>query len=882
MLSDLRVRLRALFRRGAVEAELDEELRFHLERQVEVYLRAGLPRDEAVRRARLEFGGLEQVKEECRQARGVSAVETAAQDLRYGLRVLRKNPGVTITAVLTLAVGIGANTAIFNAVHAVLLRPLPYPEPQRLAIVWGGARQARKTPVSATNFLDYQEQNRVFEHMATFHAGSLALTGAADPEWIRTGNVSPDFFKVLGVRAALGRTFSPEEGRSGRNQVLVLGPGIWRRRFGADRNIVGRILMLNATRYTVIGVLPEGFEFSVPGLFRPAEMWTPAVLIRDDSQRNNNDLRVIARLKPGITLRQAETDLKVISRRLARAYPQILAGLDTQLVPLREQIVGDVRPLLLILLGAVGFLLLIACANVASLQLARASTRRKEVALRLALGASRRRVVRQLLTESVLLALLGGALGLLLARWGIGLLTGLAPAHLPRESGGGLGSAVLLYSLLLSLVTGVLFGLAPAFQSSAQGLGETLKEGGRAAAESAAGGRLRGLLMVAEVALALVLLTGAGLLVRSFARLLAEKPGFEVENVLTVFLVLPRYSYPDARAQSALYRQAIDRIAALPGVTAAGGIDDLPLTPDRDASTFAVEGGEPWTADRSPVAQVRTVTPGYFRAMSIPLVQGRPFAATDTSSAPPVLLINQTLARRFFKGEDPVGKRLTFGGSTPASPPSWVTVAGVVADVRDLGLESRPEPEVYLPYEQSPLSYINVVARVDGDPGRLAAAMRDTIRGLDRGLPLPEAEPMNAVLATSIAQRRFSMLLLGLFAAIALALAAVGIYGVITYAVARRTHEIGVRMALGARRSDVLRMVIGRSLTLTACGVGAGIVGALALTKLMSSLLYGVRPTDLPTFLAVALVLACVAALASYLPARRAMAVDPVVALRNE
>ncbi len=877
MWSDLRIRLRSLFRRRAVESELDAELAFHLERQAEAFVLAGMPHEEATRRARLAFGGLEQVKEECRRARGISFLETAAQDLRYGLRVLRRSPVVTATVVLTLAVGLGANTAIFSVVNTVLLRPLPYPDPDRLVVVWGSRPQRQGTPVSATNFLDYQEQNRTCERMATFRAAGFVLNGG-EPEWLRAGRVSPGFFAVLGVPAALGRTFAPEDGRAGGDKVVVLGPGIWRRRFGADPGIVGKSILLSATRYTVIGVLPPGFDFSVPGTFKPADVWVPAVLTRDESQRSHAELYWLARLKPGVTLRQARADLQAISDRLARAYPGQLYGLGAWLVPLREQGAGGVRSLLLILLGAVGFLLLIACANVASLQLARASTRRKEIALRLALGAGRWRVMRQLLTESLLLALAGGALGVLLAHWGVRLLTGLAPANLPREGLGGLDATVLAYSVLLALVTGVLFGLAPAFQSSGTALGESLKEGGRSAAESAHGGRLRATLMVAEVALALILLAGAGLLARSFARLLAERRGFDVDPVLTVFVSLPHYSYPDARAQAAFQRQALARLQALPGVIAAGGIDDLPLTPDRDSSSFLVAGREPLIPNGLPEAQTRTVTPGYFQTMGIPLLRGRDILATDTAEAPPVLLINEALARRDFPGEDPVGKRL----SLSVSPPSWATIVGVVADTRDLGLEAHPEPEMYFPFEQSPLSYINLVARVAGDPGRLAAPAREALRGLDKGLPLPDAAPMRTVLAASIAQRRFSMLLLGLFALVALALAAVGVYGVISYAVARRTHEIGVRMALGARRADVLKLVIGRSLGLTACGVVAGLAGALLLSGLMAGLLYGVRPTDLPTFAGVALLLSGVAAVASYLPAQRAMAVDPVVALRNE
>jgi putative ABC transport system permease protein len=896
LLSELRVRFRALFHRRAVEAELEEELRFHLERQAEAYALAGVPPDEAVRRARLRFGGVDGVKEECREARGVSLFETILQDLRYGLRLLAKSPALTIAAILTLTLGIGANSAILSAVHRALLRPLPYPEPERLVVLYGTSALGGRAPFSVPTFLDVQAQGRAFEAMATFDAAGLVVAGDGPPELVRAGRVSPDFFRVLGKRAALGRTFLPEEGRAGRERVLVLGDGIWRRRFGGDRGIVGRTVVFNTVPYTVIGVLPADFEFAIPGVFKPAEAWVPNVLVSDESQRNHNSLKVIARRRRGVSERRAQADLDAVGRRLARAHPATMAGARFGLERLSERVVGEIRPLLLILLGAVVLLFGIACANVASLQLARASTRQKEIALRLALGASRRRVVQQLLTESLLLAVAGGGLGLVLAvalNGGSRLLGGLVPEGLLGSGGHGLDPGSLAGTLVLSLGSGVLFGLAPALQaarfrggrarSEVSGLGEALKEGSRSAAEGRRGGRLREVLLVGEVALALVLLAGAGLLVRSFLRVLAERRGFDVDPVLTQTLRLPRFSYPDAGAQTAFYRRVLERAGALPGVVAVGGIDDLPLTPDRDSESFAIEGGEPLQPDRSQDAQTRSVTPGYFAAMGTPVLRGRAFTAADSSSAPPVVLINRTLARRFFGDPevvDPVGRRLTFASG--ASSPSWRTIVGVVGDVRDLGLATPPDLEIYLPFEQAPVSYMNLVARTAGEPVRLAGAVHEAISTLDKGLPLAPAAPMRTVLAASIAQRRFSMLLMALFAVVALLLAAVGIYGVLAYSAARRAHEIGVRMALGARRAQVFQLVIGRSLALTALGVGAGVAGALVSTRLLAGLLYGVPPTDPLTLTGVALLLFAVAALASYLPARRATEVAPVVALRGE
>jgi predicted permease len=878
MLSDLLYRLRAVFRRNVFEGELDDELRFHLDQQARKLTASGVPRSEAVRQARMALGGLHQTKEECREARGVSVIGVVFRDLRYAVRVFTKNPAFTVVAMLTLAIGIGANTAIFSLVNAVLLRPLPYPDPQQLLMLWG-TKGAGNTGFSDANFLDYQEQNHVFAHMATFGGGGVTLTGLTQPERIRAGYVTPEFFDLLQVHPTLGRSFVPEEGQAGRNCVVLLSHGIWERRFGADPGIVGRTISLNTAPYEVIGVLPRGFDFTVPGYFHQVEVWTPQVLSRDNSKRGYNYLRVLARLKPGVTLSEARADLAIIGQHLQKQYPDVDSGTSTKLVPLQEQIVGDVRKVLLILLGAVAFVLLIACANVANLQLARASARHKEISIRVALGAGRRRVIGQMLTESLLLAVLGGTLGAGLAWLGLRALANLAPTVLPRDYSHAMDPWVLACSLALSLGAGVLFGLAPALQSSSSQWSDSLKQGGRTSGDTGAGRRLRSLLMVSEVTLSLVLLTGAGLLIRSFIQLMDVKPGFDIAHVLAVPLSLPSYAYRTDAQRAELYRQAIQRVASLPGVESVGAIDDLPLTNDQDTSAFSVEGRPPVTVDRLPTTNTRSVTPGYFRAMGVPLVQGRTFTDADSATAPAVLLINQALARSIFSQEDPIGKRVTFGLPTPQS--IWMTVIGVVGDVRDAALESEPEPEVYQPYQQYTLPYMNVVLRTAVDPNQLIQSVSREIHALDQNLPL-EPQAMASVVATSVDKRRFSMLLLSLFAGIALLLATVGIYGVISYSVTRRTGEIGLRMALGARRADVLKLVLGHSLLLTAAGVAAGVSVALGLTKLLSTMLYGVRATDPITLAGVALVLTIAAALASYVPARRAMKVDPMSSLRNE
>ena len=807
-------------------------------------------------------------------------------DLRYALRQLRRNPGFTAVAVLTLALGIGANTAIFSVMNATLFRQLSYKDPDQIVMLWGtnpgGFGWRGKTGFSAPSFLDYQQQNQVFERMATFSDVDFTLIGADSPEPILGGMVNAEFFDVLAVQPILGRIFLEEDTQTGRDHVAVLSYNLWQRRFGSDPHIIGRTIRLDATGYTVVGVLPQGFSFSIPDYYESRDLWVPIVLPRDNSERGHKYLSVIARLKQGVTLGRAEQDMSVITERLAREYPREMTGFGVKLTPLHEQIVGDSRLVLLLLFGAVCFVLLIACANVANLQLARSSTRQKEIAIRTALGASRGRLLRQLLTESVLLASIGGTLGLMLASWGIGLLTALGPA------GAGtvvtVDSTVLTYSLGLSFITGILFGLAPASQPAPTRLSEPLKEGGRNSAASESGLRLRRLLTVSQVALSMILLIGAGLLIRSFVGLLQVDPGFETKNVLTARFNLPKYSYPEATKQAAFYTQIMARIKALPGVTAVGATDELPPTMGRHVNTFFIEGRAPIDeSDQSVAVQDRLTTADYFRAMGIPLIAGRAFSETDDGSATPVALINQTFARRFFLNESPIGQHLRFGSVNP-----WITIVGIVGDVRGFGLDKQPKSEIYLPYQQqrwlpyNPLPQMHLVVRTAGDPNGVAAAVLGSVRELDKDLPLPKAQTMETVLATSIAERRSNMLYLGGFALIALILTGVGIYGIVSYSVAQRTQEIGIRMALGAQRKDLLQMVLRQGARMIAAGLALGLAGSLALGRVISTLLFGVKATDWPTYLAVALTLVLVSLLAAYVPARRAARVDPLVALRYE
>ena len=900
--------LRSLFRKNQVDRELDEELGAYLEMETAEKMRQGVGRKDALREVRLERGSLEVTKELVRSGGWEFFVETCWQDLRFGLRMLRKNPGFAAVAVLTLALGIGVNTAIFSALNATILRPLPYKNPEQLVMVWGveprGCCRHGGMVFSLPNFLDFKDQNRVFENMGAFAGTGFTLTSVENPEKIHAGLVTADFFRVFGAQPMRGRTFLPDENQAGHDHVVVLGYEMWQRRFASDSKIVGQTIRLDTNQYEVVGVMPHDFDFSIPGYYGPMDLWVPIVLTRDNSERKHNYLNVIARLNPGVTVRQAQSEANIIVARLRREYsstteqsnapPTTSAEtnehsgvmLGTKLEPLRDEIFGDVRSPLLILFGAVGFVLLIACANVANLQLARASARQKEIALRTALGASRGRVARQLITESVLLAFVGGALSLLLVFWLIKLLTGLLPAGLPQGTSITIDANVLVYSLTLSLATGLLFGLAPIFQAFSRSPSESLKEGGKTTATGDGGLRLRGFLTASEIALSMVLLIGAGLLTRTFVGLLNVKPGFETENILTAKVTLPKYSYADSRQQADFYTWLLEAIATLPRVKAAGAVNDLPLGAGRDSDEFTIERrGAKDASSSTGSCQDRLISPDYFRVMNIPLIKGRTFTRVDASSAPPVVIISQSFARRFFPNEDPLGQHITFGDPAAAAP--WPTIVGVVGDVRDLALDADPDIEIYAPYQQNvlpynPLPYMSLVVSTAGDPSSLTSAVLAEIHELDKNLPLPEAEPMTAVYSASISARRFNMLLLSIFAGIATVLAGVGVYGVISYLVTRRTHEIGVRIALGAEPRNVLALIVGRGLLLAMFGVIIGLAGALAVTRVLAKMLFGVTATDLATFAGVSALLIGIVLMACYIPARRAMRVDPTIALRYE
>jgi putative ABC transport system permease protein len=812
-------------------------------------------------------------------------MRTLLQDLRYAVRTLSKTKSFTLAAVLALALGIGANSAIFSVANAVLLRPLPYSEPERLVMISGDLRKPGLDDIgaSAAEFNDYKEQSHSFERLAYYTEGGFNLSGggAAEPERITGAYVSGELFPLLGVGPARGRTFTAEEDRSGHDQVIVLSHRLWQRQFSSDSSIVGRSLEVNGKSMTVIGIMPEDFQFPD----RDIELWKPIALDAEDvgeKNRGSHYLEIIGRLRPGVSLPQAQTEIKAIAARIGAAHPdQYDQGFGAKVISRHEQVVGSVRPILLILLGAVGFVLLIACANVANLLFARSATREREMAIRTALGAGRWRIIRQLLTESLLLSTVGGSLGLLLALWGVDLLVGLAPDSIPRLSEIGLDIRVLGFTLLVSLVTGVLFGLLPALRLSKPDLQESLKDGARGAGESFRRQRMRNLLVVAEVALSLVLLVGAGLMIKSFMRVQQIDPGFNPDHVLTMRFSLPQVKYTEPKQQRAFFQQLESRIKALPGVESVGAVSFLPLSNTGNNRSFAIEG----QGRISPNVQFRMVSPDYFQAIGMVLRRGRQLTDQDREGTLPVAVINEEMARTFLAGQDPLGHRIKLGDAD--SPFPWLSIVGVVGDVKHNGLEAEVKPQMYVPYQQPPLPGFNVTSmflavRSNVEPGTLAAAVRREVYALDQDQPVADIKTMNERLDESGAPRRFNMLLLTIFAALALLLAMVGIYGVMSYSVTQRTHEIGVRVALGAQSRDVLKLIVGQGMLLALIGVGLGLAGAFALTRLMTSLLFGVSPSDPLTFVSVALVLAAVALFACLIPARRATRVDPMEALRYE
>jgi predicted permease len=802
------------------------------------------------------------------------------QDLRYGIRTLLKRPGFSLVAVATLAIGIGASTVIFTVVNAALLRGLPYKEPDRLVHLW---EKTPKTDFSKREFSypDYQDyqQNTVFEGLAGYSGGGAILSGMGDPENIDTPRATANFFSVLGVEPYLGRTFQAGDDVPNGPRVAVLTYGLWQRRFGGDPGVLGRGITLNGQSFTVVGVLPSTFQFALQN----ADLWIPYQPTRNQlSYRFMHGTNVLGRLKPGITQEQAQSEMNVIAGRIEQQFNDSHAGTTARVVPLQEQIVGTVRPILLVLLAAVGFVLLIACANVASLLLTRSLARQKEVAIRSALGASRWRVIRQLLTEAIVLSLAGGAIGLVIAYWGVPALVATLPQNqldaLPFLKSLKIDLGILGFSFGLSLLTGIVFGLVPSLQSSRLDLNEVLKEGGRHAT-AGTGQRLRSAMVVGEIALAVVLLVGAGLMMKSLLRLLQTNVGFNTNNLLTMRIVLPPSKYPEAPQVFNYYTQLQERVRNLPGVVGAGTVDILPLNGGNTTRVY-VDGEPVPQPGKETEANMRVVNEHYFQTLGVPLVAGRWFDERDQDGAPTVVIIGKTIADRLFAGRDPVGRKLRYS-SIQTDP---VTIAGVVGDVKITGLDEEIRPVLYYPFRQAGDYSSSLVVRTSTDPTSLANAVRGEVRSLDPDAAVLDVDTMEGMISQTQASfiRRFPALVIGIFAAVALLLASIGIYGVVSYSVSQQIHYIGIRMALGAGPADILRMVLKQGMVLALAGIAIGVVAALGLMRLLATLLYQVKTTDVVTFAIVSGTLFAVALLACYLPARRATKVDPLVALRYE
>ena len=873
--------LRSLFHRNTVERELDQELRFHVERQVRENISAGMTLEEARHAALKDFGGVEQFKEECRDERRVNLIETLLQDARYALRTLIKNPGFAFFTAAILAVGIAANTAIFSIADTVLLRPLPYRDASRLVMIWEDATSygfPRDTPAPG-NFADWRSRNEVFEDVAAASfGGSFNLTGDGRPEEITGRGVTANLFSVLGASPSLGRDFRVEDDVPGAAGVVILSHGLWIRRFAGDAAVIGKEIVLNNKKYNVVGVMPRGFQFPD----REVQLWVPAQFTKETlANHGSHFLEVVARLKPGVSLQRANANLTAIAQKLADEFPDSNAQVGAFAVPLREELAGDLRLAILVLLGAVCFVLLIACANVANMLLARATGRKRELAMRLALGATRGRIVAQLLTESILLALLAGAAGLLLSLSGTQFLSHLIPQGFSPLVGTGIDRRVLLFTIAVSVTTGILFGILPALRISRLNLVGSLKQGGGQSGVGSGGQRLRDMLVVAEVALAIVLLTGASLMIRSFENLTHLDPGFRPDHVLVMRTSLPRPKYGDFVQRTSFYTQVLSRVNSIPGAIAAGYTTWVPLTNPGGATGITIEGRPQPGPGQTLVPNARIISSDYIRAVGMKFIEGRLFGRQDGSQTPLVALINQTMARNYWPGEDPVGKRFKKGSYQEASP--WITIAGIVGDVHQAGLDLPARPEMYLPYQQQEFFSPDWLAvRTSGDPMHLAETIRQEIWAVDKEQPVAGMTLLEDLVDENLAPRRIQASLLGGFAGLALLLATLGIYAVLSFAVTQRTQEIGIRVALGAHRSDVLRMVLSQGLKLFMVGAGLGLVAALALSRTLAHLLYGLSVTDPISFVAVIFLLGGVTLLACYIPARRATRVDPLVALRYE
>ena len=869
------LRLRSLFRWAQADQELDDELREHLERRTEEYVAKGMAAEEASRRARRDLGGIEQTKEKCRDARRVNWIEDFVQDLHFGLRILRKSPGFTTVAVLTLALGIGVNTAMFTVVDSVLLRPLPFTNSGELFEVRTTVRQYRHAiPVSEFDFLEWAAETHSIE-MAAIGGTNLVLTGRSEPVRLSCARVSSTFFSVLGIEPTLGRAFLGAEDKAGQNHVVILSHALWAREFGTDPHIVGKTLEFNQQPYIVVGVMPSAFSYPTW-----ADLWMPIALQAKAEERGNHFLGVIGRLQSGETRARAEAELTAIEQRLAREYPNSNPGTGVGLISLEEWTVGDVRLPLLIFMVAVGFVLLIACGDVAHLALARAITRQREMGVRIALGAARGRLIRQTLTESFLLALLGSCTGLFLAYCGVKSLLLLIPlGYLPTAKPVAMNETALTFTVAASVFTALMVGVAPAFTAADADVNKSLKESSSrgGSAKSHNWGRV---LITGEVAIAFVLLIGAGLLIRSFQRLREVHPGFQPDHLLTATVVLSQPKYAEPQSVLGFLHQVLESAAALPGVRDVAVTNSIPLEGWEEDGPFQIED-HPWGPNGGPAAVFNVVSENYLRALEIPILRGRGFNSTDNTQSPPVILISEGMARRFWRGENPIGARLSFeviGGGKPI----WREIVGVTADWRHFGPAQPPALEIYVPFEQMPQPRMGIIVRTSGDPLALAGALRTSVSRVDPNQPVYGIKSMEQLLSDSLRRQRFQSMLLGIFAGIAIIMALAGIYGVVTYTTQQRTHEIGIRLTLGASPGGVLRILLfwtGQSLV---TGLMLGGAAAVALSRFLRSLLYEVSPNDATTLFLVAALMTVLVLIATYLPARHATKVDPMIALRYE
>ena len=895
MFTDLRLRLRSLFKKNAVESGLSDELRFHFDEQVQKLTALGVPPAEARRRARLSLGTTDQIHEEFRDASGVRFLESLVQDIRFAFRMLRKSPGFTAVAILTLALGIGASTAVFSLVDAVLLKPLPFPHAEKIAFPWRLPKKGLNLgfdtyPWGRRDFLFFSQQSKTFEALGAFLSDSFNLTGSGEPERLNGLRVSAGFFPSLGVSPALGRTFTDQEDRPGNEHEVILGNALWRQRFASNPSVLGRAIDLNGVPYTVIGVMPPGFVFpranEMPDVFTFApetQLWVPLALDRRSAPipYESDELAIVGRVKPGGTIAQAQAEMDIMGKRLESGRRNGEGWFNSIVTPLTRQAAGDTRQPLLLILAAVGVVLLIACSNVASLLLTRSLSRKREFTVRAALGAGAARLLRQLLTESILLAALGGVVGIVLAEFVVYFVKSFGPSSIPRLGEAGLDVRVLLFAFGVICFTGVLFGFAPALSVTRENLVESLNDGGRRASSNLSTQKTRNSFLVSQIALALVLVVAAGLLTRTLYHLLRVNPGFRPEHSLTFELSLPAAQYSDQSHIVSFYQEALRKLRAIPGVQAAGVTELVPLDGATESTAIRFSNNAQVTLSNLAFANYTMVSPGYFAAVGTPILNGRPFLESDSANSLPVAIISNAMADKYWPGQNPVGKQVAPAGA--AFP--LATVVGVAADVKRLSIRESPPPEMYVPYTQKvwpSLLTMDVVLRTTQDPASITASARDAVHSIDPDLPIANVRTLASIVSNSMTEPLFSALLLAAFGGLALLLATIGMYGVISYGVAQRTEEIGIRMVLGARPRSVFGMVLSQGTRLAVLGIAMGVVAALAVTRVMNSFLYGVGATDPLTFAVVSLLLLAVALLACYVPARRAMKVHPMVALRHE